>query len=294
MFNTEAWQRALAGAGQEVFDEIAIPHPNGRDIVTRIGLRLSLRFTDGNQLDKRLAAIAALRLYYSRFGANLTHYQANESTRVVRLTEFPSLDEEVRNLHEKTHFGVQFSGYAKGEDTRNATLFCVSVVCRWDPGENSTFEANLPVSMAVRDSYDRMVDFVRQTCDILSPIHGTFGIGLIFDHPDSQKYLAQSYFLLKKFPGLDYEDPSIFNAQVFRAKVGPQRWHLIRTVNWLTILGDSIVAKLGGPGAISSTSGPDCPVHRYKGGLIIQAGPQPELGSSENGVCLKLIVKSPG
>jgi hypothetical protein len=33
----EAWQKVLAGAGQETFDEIAIPHANGRDIVARIG-----------------------------------------------------------------------------------------------------------------------------------------------------------------------------------------------------------------------------------------------------------------
>jgi hypothetical protein len=58
----EACQKVLAGAGQETFDEIAVPHANGRDSVARIGPGLSLRFTDGNQLAGRLAATAALRL----------------------------------------------------------------------------------------------------------------------------------------------------------------------------------------------------------------------------------------
>jgi hypothetical protein len=90
----------LAGAGQEEFDEIAIPRANGRNIVARIGPRLSLRFTDGNQPARRLAATAALRLYDSRFGANLRSYQANASTRVVRPNELPCA------LRERMHFAV--------------------------------------------------------------------------------------------------------------------------------------------------------------------------------------------
>jgi len=52
----------------------------------------------------------------------------------------------------------------------------------------------------------------------------------------------------------------------------------IKGINWLTILDESWVAKLGGKAALRAQLGPDIRVLDYPKGIVIQAGNEPRFG----------------
>lgn len=54
--------------------------------------------------------------------------------------------------------------------------------------------------------------------------------------------------------------------------------------NWLTVLGEPILEELGGIEAARRALEPDCTLYPYPGGLLIQAGPLPQLGDTHRGL----------
>ncbi len=103
---------------------------------------------------------------------------------------------------------------------------------------------------------------------------------MLWNDPDSDSYMADSLFLLKKFPGLDHEYSSNFSVEADYWQKMPYK---IRSIDWLTILSETIIAELGGRDFMRAALGKSCPLWDYRGGTIVQAGAQPELGSSEDG-----------
>jgi len=53
------------------------------------------------------------------------------------------------------------------------------------------------------------------------------------------------------------------------------------------VLSDKYVEKLGGVTALQRGLDETCPLHTYPGGVVIQAGPYPQLGDQEQGIKLK-------
>lgn len=78
---------------------------------------------------------------------------------------------------------------------------------------------------------------------------------------------------VKRFPGLDYNDSSLW-----RTRTRKTDGRAIRTTNWLTVLDEGFVAQLDGLKKLTETLGPACPVYTYDGGVVVQAGPHAELG----------------
>jgi hypothetical protein len=72
-----------------------------------------------------------------------------------------------------------------------------------------------------------------------------------------------------RYPGIDMSKP--FATQFIVGKG-------IKGVNWLTFLGRSHVAALGGEDAIRKAAGRDVVVHPTRSGLALQAGPVPDAG----------------
>lgn len=52
-------------------------------------------------------------------------------------------------------------------------------------------------------------------------------------------------------------------------------------MSWLTVLGDEIVAELGGADPMRTVLEPTCKIHEYPGGVVIQAGENPQLGGRD-------------
>ncbi|HSN96947.1 MAG TPA: type VI immunity family protein [Candidatus Nanopelagicales bacterium] len=68
----------------------------------------------------------------------------------------------------------------------------------------------------------------------------------------------------------------------------------MKGVNWLTVVGDHLLAELGGVDVVCDRLGKldeRFMVHRYEGGVVIQAGERPVLGDAERGSWPELYVK---
>ncbi|MCU0636948.1 MAG: DUF3396 domain-containing protein [Gemmatimonadaceae bacterium] len=104
----------------------------------------------------------------------------------------------------------------------------------------------------------------------LQPLHGTAGLGVITPLDEGRDAAASRArrALLLRHPGLDLHRPSA-TADWGRG---------LRCVNWLTVLGAELIARLGGVDALRTALPAGLLLHEYPGGAILQAGPNPEAG----------------
>ncbi|MCF6204536.1 MAG: DUF3396 domain-containing protein [Methylococcaceae bacterium] len=119
-------------------------------------------------------------------------------------------------------------------------------------------------------------DFVHGWCKRLSPYHGYGGLGLIRSVDSGYARLAEPlvYLLIRRFPGLEIDDPSSHKIYCVEG---------IKGINWLTILSDTFLQKLGGKAALQSQLDDDFIFYDFLGGVMIQAGPFPQIGDMEQG-----------
>ena len=107
--------------------------------------------------------------------------------------------------------------------------------------------------------------------EIMQPYHGYGGYG--FGEPSdlALRDAAQPdiHAMAQRFPGVEVDRPV---RHLPYLAVG------IKGVNWLTVLGQHWVAAIGGEAHLRSLLDERFLFHRYDDGLIIQAGPAPQLG----------------
>ena len=218
MGNFDVLDNVRAGAGLEALDGIEILHRNGRLIVTRVGLRVSLKFQNGHTIEKREAALWAMQSFYETFKENLTHWlpTTGGGKKAVSKDQMPPLKQREALDYTGKWYAQQTVWLQERPDDKEPALLMAGIECVWDkqPEKNSLFEANIPLSWAVANGFDRVRELVRSWSAQLSAVHGTTGISLLFNDGDGSSYLEYSYFLLKKFPGLDYENNATLSVEV--------------------------------------------------------------------------------
>ena len=143
-----------------------------------------------------------------------------------------------------------------------------------DPGRRlSYFTVGLPFDWFADPNREGPVEMVTRWAGILKPLHGTAGITVMSSmHRSLEMSTAKDvYALAKRFPGLEYNDPSSHALYAKKA---------IKSVNWLTVINDQFVEQLGGVDKLANTLAEDDAVqlHSYSDGVVVQAGPHPEIG----------------
>jgi hypothetical protein len=111
-------------------------------------------------------------------------------------------------------------------------------------------------------------------CRHLKPISGYAGIGLIepLDLSIGAEFHPVVRQLAERFPGLEVESNPVTCNHV---KGG------IKGVDWLTVLDERWVKEVGGLDYLRiRLDEPTFPFYLYDGGLIIQAGPRPQIGDA--------------
>lgn len=107
-------------------------------------------------------------------------------------------------------------------------------------------------------------------CSLAKPEQGSFGIGLVSRPGMERKRTVEAWPLLARFSGLDH--PTALDWSASKPHAG------LRAVNWLTILDDTWVERLGGMGRIADGLHPEGQLHPYPGGVVIQACKHPQMG----------------
>ncbi|MBU6258844.1 MAG: DUF3396 domain-containing protein [Burkholderiales bacterium] len=122
-------------------------------------------------------------------------------------------------------------------------------------------------------NFDTLLSAVLRWSEICQPVHGTAGFCLIFASGMSQNttYALQ---LMKRYPGFHISNAVDFSAET---KLVHNR---IKCANWLTVLCDDLVTELGGKERMRAALEPECRIHDYPGGAVIQAGANPQLGDT--------------
>jgi hypothetical protein len=136
-----------------------------------------------------------------------------------------------------------------------------------------------------------LVDVLLDLCRKLKPVSGYGGIGVI-GSPERfirSDYEPTVYQMAQRFPGLEIDYPVVHGIWLGKKETGG-----IKGVNWLTAIGEPWLSKIGGADALAADLGAldsRFIVHRFPGGVVIQAGPRPDLGDSERNIWPDLYVK---
>jgi hypothetical protein len=126
--------------------------------------------------------------------------------------------------------------------------------------------------------FDLLRKCVLNWAKILRPAHGLAGATVITEIGAGMSAEPYTYATLRRYPGLDIQTPVSFINET------KGKFNRIKCVNWLTVLGDAILAELGGVEAARKALEPECTLYPYPGGLLIQAGPLPRWGDTARGL----------
>lgn len=166
MSNLDVLRNVQAGAGREALDGIEIFHENGSLIVTRLGLRVSLKFQNGHTIEKRKAGLQVMLSFWSTFEDRLTHWLPGSggSPRKITPGQAPPIDQPAALANVKAWYGCRLYGYPKEQETGEPALLMAHLACAWnkETKKNSTFAAHLPLSWCVEHGFDRVRELVRQ------------------------------------------------------------------------------------------------------------------------------------
>ena len=243
---------------------------DGRDLF-HIGLVVTLYVEEAHRPDGKEGLIRCFDDYWARCGDQL-HWASvpTLSKKWIDLDsqELPPLGLCVTALHENMPWSVSCLGAQRRVD---AAPLNIEIMCRgaWEK-KLSYITASLPF-VWFSDHQGSLPELVQQWSKWISPYHGYAGLGIIpsLDGAAAKKAEPAIYTVARRFPGLEVDYP------VSQAK------HLgegIKGVNWLTLLGDEWLERVGGRDRLREQLDASFIFHDYRGGLLIQAGPHPQLG----------------
>jgi Protein of unknown function (DUF3396) len=137
----------------------------------------------------------------------------------------------------------------------------------------SHLRLTLPVEYMLEDP-QRFIDLARQMVGRLKFATGNagFSVNMYLDGiGNDREEGSHIYMLSRRFDGLDLGVPW---DSAYYAK------HGLRTINWLTFIGDDIIERINGRDAVKGSLPQGIPVTDLDHGLMIQAGPRPILGDT--------------
>jgi hypothetical protein len=140
----------------------------------------------------------------------------------------------------------------------------------------SFLQVSFPV-LWFEDKPDGFPELILRWCMYLKPHYGYGGITLL-ESPDrglAQRYASNIAAFAGQYPGLEIDRP-------MSHKLATQNG--IKGGNWLTILSTYFVEQLGGSNSLREQLGAPFVVEAYDGGMMVVAGPVPEVGDRNRNV----------
>jgi hypothetical protein len=163
-------------------------------------------------------------------------------------------------------------GFHGGESEQSASSFQVSGYGPHNVKKGLGYlQFYLPLTWFADHPSDTFPDFVLRVAKRLRPLSGYAGIGVheILDFYARQPFQGTVRQIAERFPGVEI-DACISHGNYLGKG--------IKGVNWLTVLGDRWVQEIGGVDYLKIRLGEDFKLSPYDGGVMIQAGPKPQIG----------------
>lgn len=238
--------------------------------VVRLGLVVTLYFKNGYTPAVISNIVACFRKFSVEFEGSI---RSMVYERYKRYTD-ESLEGALKAIVEKPgRFELFLSGASSAYDVGVCSLAVLNTREVHRDQLRSYMKMTVPWSMLdTADGVGRFQSWVLYLSEQVDAEHGYGGLSTLLPY-DFDKYMPVEYELSQKYPGLEVDTMAM--AHSLRL-VGS-----IKGVNWFTIVGRSLLERLGGLDLVrrklSSQEGIHC--LEYSGGLVVRAGALPELGS---------------
>ncbi|WP_437924571.1 type VI immunity family protein [Sorangium sp. So ce291] len=276
----------------KVLDEhLVVRDDEGRPVL-QVALLATIYFEDAHKREVREAVVSCCEDYFRRCGHRI-RWALNPDTRLMeRFGKGKGSTPRawLLDLPEDRSFSLIYHG---AEHDRGASAFYASALGlpRRPFAELGYFRMAFPL-LWFADLSDSFPQSLLDACKPLKPVSGYGGIGVV-ESPDtsiSSQYGQVVYSWAQRFPGLEADYPTSHSTWLQEGRSGGEG---IKGVNWLTVLGDRWVEEMGRLDKIEAdlcALDPRFIVHRFPGGIMIQAGPRPQLGDAERNVWPELYV----
>jgi Protein of unknown function (DUF3396) len=272
-------QLVEANGGAAVLDRIHLPYADPKaGPAAKFGLGAELYLPNVDRSVLREYAADFLQDFWSAFPQQVNEFLRRDTKRAKRFTGDPraAIEEDIaRQAPETGYSGGLFGDVDIGLPNDDVPPYQASLlVSRSGEPLLSFFEAYMPLASTGGASH---ISVLRERflvwCQRFRPLHGSAGFSFIVC-PGMSQNSAYALQLMNRFPGFDFPSAVDFTLQVDGV------CNRIKSVNWLTALGDELVAQLGGLATMRQALEPACTVHAYDGGVVIQAGLTPRLGDT--------------
>jgi hypothetical protein len=259
-----------------MIDQLVIKNRRN-NIAACVSMLVTFFLPRGSDPQTRLAMAELVDEYYATTKTHL-RWAASESFpntwQDLRKKSLSSCRDWVEQLSPRESFDMNLTG---AEDTDDASPFMFICLMRADYSPPLGFlSVAFPFSFLEQQPPGWYFQWIRSACERLRPLHGYAGFGLAtsIDAAEADGALKLMYPYAARFPGLEIDDPV---ALLFYLENG------IKGVNWLTIVDDSLLERIGSRDEVRGSFSDLITVHEYGSGLIVQAGPVPQLGDLETG-----------
>jgi hypothetical protein len=236
-------------------------------IVTTIGFVASFYFWSGHTVAKRQALIECIEAFEDAYGNELKWGCDPDSWQTKKLSKLPKLRNYVASLDEDDCIEWHLSSSDHREEAADFSISCVTER-GWEENDISWLAFQVPRSCAFDESQRKKLEtLLLLVIERLAPFHGNAGLAAVCPELEIP-YEGDVFDVATRYRAL-----YVCTSDTLCAPRGP------KSIDWLTIVGDVLAERLGGPDAYADY----CrrfgiePI-RHGQTLILRAGDAPEIG----------------
>ena len=249
-------------------------------VVLRLGLLATWYFQQGYTPEKRRAVVECYDEFQTAFGEHLRwwvieggHFRPVAKLKSRDLSSY-LLKPGFATPESEKNWSILFHAGEQKEDASDLHIKGLGsswVECDIDPKDLSYLTISVPLGFLTERPAD-FPELVLRWSRRLQPFHGYGGIGIQTMHDDALAGMHERevFAMAQRFPGLEVDYPM---NHTLSTQSG------IKGGNWITVLANPWVEKLGGVEKIRQALGTEqFRVDEYPGGVMILAGGIPEIG----------------
>jgi len=212
---------------------------------------------------------------YLRLTRSHLKWAGNEKLGTHHLDNYqlPTMSEYLAGRNSFLPFELQLTSADKIQEAGAFNLYMLMNGVR-EGKEIGYLSISFPLSFLQQFESGFFQHLLHDWCRRLTPYHGYAGLGFI----QCAAYAPASFFepnlypLIKRFPGIEFDEPSSHSLYFTEG---------IKGVNWLTILSNEFITKIGGLDHMKAQLDDSFLFYDFEQGSMIQAGPHPQIGDSE-------------
>jgi hypothetical protein len=170
-----------------------------------------------------------------------------------------------------------------GPEKSNPAYCFLSVGSKQPPADKpktSVLELRFPSEFADADHVEEAVTYIRSVAETLPYDSGYASLALLCVQAQEFAFSRAAAPLVRRHPGFDV--PGNDGKRIFLDRQLPGAY-------WLTFIGPTSLGKLGGAEALRGALDPAIALEPVGAGIMLRAGPLPELGDIERGEKLPLL-----